>query len=540
MNGRIILLAAMLLLAMARFGSAQTERPKEQTAPAPAKHTVAKHGRGGAYFAPTDLQERYDGLLARVEALRATLDRPDPRPDDPAPSAVAAELATIEKELDSLRSEIDRRTVFVTPFTLHTKTSVQEIALQDSRLVVVKADAVKLRGWEGPGLRITMEKSVLWPKDEPAPPDSVFDAIKAEYSLGMKPELVGKTAAERAAEEQAFLASPEGAALTPEQAASRAGFIASIGESYRLFERFQGQPVHAIELTGLSGATGNEWVSYEIRSPDGGGAFGGDWQRQATLTIELPPVTAVAVFGCQVGFEIENVTADVALTNRESDDRDYAGTFVVDGITGNLATEQVPLDQVRHVSGDVAIEATSVMENTGTHHGPNGRLAYVPPPRPTTIEEIGGRLTASFLRARLTLAGISSLNVRNDYGTTRLELSKPLTKETHRLISRSGSIEVVGPLAAWEGSPPLNGYTEGGTIETNLPQKTYEVASFGGGGPAGRSWRGLVPVSSDEAPSYFERSERPLAIETDAPRAPGFDCLSQAGTLILRTTDAER
>jgi hypothetical protein len=540
MYRRSLILAATVLLATAGFGFAQTDRPEEQSAPAPAKHVVAKHGRGGAYFAPADLQERYDGLLARVEALRATLDRADPRPGDPSPSAVAAELATIETELESLQAKIERRTVFVTPFAVHTKMSVQEIPLQDSRLVVVKADAVKLRGWEGPGIRITMEKSVLWPKDDPAPPDSVFDAIKADYSLGAKPELVGATAAERAAQEQAFLASPEGTALTAEQAKSRAEFLASIGESNRIFERFQGQAVHAIELTGLSGATGNEWVSYKIESPEGGGAFGGDWQRHATLTIELPPVTAVAVLGCQVGFQIQDVAGDVILTQRESDDRDYAGSFVVDGITGNLVTEQVPLDRVRRVSGDVSIEATSVMENSGTHHGPNGRQAYVPPPRPTTIEEIGGRLTANFLRSNLTLAGIASLNVRNDYGTTRFDLSKLATKETHRLISRSGTIEVVGPLAAWEASPPLNAYTEGGTIETNLPQKKYEVVNFGGGGPGGRSWRGLVPVSSDDAPSFFQRSEQPVAIETDAPRAPGFDCLSHAGAVVLRMSGSDR
>lgn len=540
MRCRYALAAAMTLLhGLGAFALAQEETanepPRTQEAAAPAKHAVSRHGLGGAYFAPVDLQERYDGLLARVEALRSTLDRP-PRPEDPSPSAVAEELATIEKELETLQAEIERRTVFVTPYVAHSKTSTQEIPLEESQLIVVKADAVIVRGWDGPGLRVTVEKTVLWPKDAGVPPDTVFEGISVDHSLGPKSELVGITAEERAVDEAEFLASPEGKALSPEAAASRAKFVESIAASYRLLERFQGKPIHAIELNGLSGATGNQWISYRIQSPDGGAAHGGDWQRHAKLTIEVPKSEAVAVLGCQVGFSIENVQADVILSNRESDDRDYGGSFVVDGVEGDLAIEQVPLDEVRRVSGDVTIAATSVMENSGTHHGPEGRLSYDPPPRSIAISEIGGRLTANFLRADVTLEGVTSLNVRNEYGATQLRLAKPLVAGVHRLISRSGAIAVSGPASAWKGSPPLSAYTEAGTIATDLSQADYEFVSFGGGGPTGRSWRGLVPAENDDPLAMFERHDRPTSIETDAERSPGFDCLSHAGAIDLRVT----
>ena len=538
---RHVLAVGLVLLATSGPVLAQTNDPtmpdRDQAATAPPGHEVVRHGLGGSYFAPKDLRTRYEELLARVEDLRQGLERPESDPAAASPRDAAAELATIETQLSVLQGEIERRTVFVSPYTAHTQTTVFEVPLDDSRLVVLTTDAVTLRGWEGPGIRVTLDKTVLWPTAAGTPPDSEFAALTFEHDLGPQPDLVGRTAEQWAIEEAKFLASPAGKALTPEQSNERAKFVGEIRDSWAPYARFQGKPLHAISVTGLTHDEGNLFIGYDVKSPDGGGAMGGDWRRHAKLTVELPPIDCVLVRGCEVGFDIRGVVGDVILSTQGSHDRDYDGTFVIDGVTGSLTTHQVPLDAVRHVTGDVAIAATTVMLNSGTTHGPEGRRAYAPPPRPTTVSDVGGRLTATFVRSELTLAGVTSLDVVNEYGPTRLVLEKPVAAGAHRLLSRSGSIDVRATPAVWKAGQ-VRAFTEVGHLDTDLSQAEYEVTNFGS--PAGRSWRSLTPVAADGGSlAFFERSRRPGAVVDGGTRSDGLDVLSHAGTVVLRTLTKE-
>jgi hypothetical protein len=500
------------------------ERP---SVTAPPNSVVLEHTRGGAYFVAEPLKEEYDRLLGRVRALRAELDAGQVSGPE-----VLRELKELQPKLDRLRADIEKAKVLVSPLKVHQQAEEVTFDLGPERLLVVNGDHVRLIGWDGPGVKCVIEKTVLAPDQKPV--DEHLRGLKVVHKHGPAPNVVGRTAAERDAEERDFLATPDGAKLTGPQRESRAAFLREIDETYAPYAAFQGKPVDMVSVEGLTHEQGNRQVSVKIESDGGGASHGSDWQRHAVLTVYVPPCHAVAVRGCLGSLDVRGVRAAVLLTRDDSHDRDYRGTFHVRDLHGPLTAIDVPLDEVAGVDGAVTVDSTTELANTGTTHGPDGRTMYIPPPRALSLRNIKGDLTARFTRADLTVEGVAGrIDVRNDFGSTALIATATLPADkAHRLISASGRVEVKLSAGVLE-HLPLYALTNCGSIRTDVPQDVLEETNFTLGRAAaetGRYWRGLKPVRK-ERDDLFGVAGRVKAIVEGADRSPGLDVISRAGAI---------
>jgi len=534
MNPRSIRqLVALGVLSFILFGPAATSRAQNRKAEgkAPPDHAILKSTRIGAWFVAKELKEEYDKLVGEVRALRNEL-----RNEQIGSADALARMRVLQDRLNALRTEIEARKLLVAPVRSTVQEESSTFDLGPNRMLVITADNLNVEGWDGPGVKCVLEKTILGADDEAV--DDHLKGIKVVHAHGLTPEIVGKTQAERDADEQAYLAGPDGKKLDETQRASRRTFLQEIADSYRIYRDLQGKEVDTLEISGLTGEQGNSQISVRVESPNGGAMLSGQWQRHAALTVYVPRCQAVVLRGCLVHLDVRNVEAPVVVTRSGSRDRDYDGTFGIHHIKGSLTVANAPLDVIEGVEGEVSIESTIELANTGTHHEAGQRHFYTPPPRQLVCRDINGDFSAWFSRADLQMHRITGkIDVRNEFGDTFLTVDRPLSDAPHRLLSQSGRIEVLvkpdsfGPL-------PVQVLTSCGAIRTNIEQSTLDSSSFTtGSSPDGtsRDWHGMKsrPKDGDRGMHFFEGIERLNAVLTTGARTPGLDLVSRAGTVIL-------
>src|SRR5687767_4819961 len=163
-------------------GKADPLEPAAVTAPA--NSVVLEHTRGGAYFVSEPLKEEYDRLLSRVRALRAELDA-----GQVTGPQVLRELNELQPKLDRLRADIEKAKVLVSPLKVHEQAEEVTFDLGPERLLIVNGDHVRLRGWDGPGVKCVIDKTVLAPDDNPV--DEHLRGLKVVHKHGAAPNVVG-------------------------------------------------------------------------------------------------------------------------------------------------------------------------------------------------------------------------------------------------------------------------------------------------------------------------------------------------------------
>jgi hypothetical protein len=367
---------------------------------APPGHELLAHRRGGAYFIAKALKEDYDRLLGQMKALKAELGAGRMTGEEAQRS-----LRDLQGQLEKLRKEIEQKRVLVSPVKIHVQTETTTFDLGPEQLLVITADNVQVEGWEGSQVKCVLEKTILAPDDKPV--DAHLKGLKVIHKLGLVRQLVGRTPAEVDADEQKFLASPDGREMNDDNRRSRKALVQQIAGDYAIFHDFQGKSIDTLEIEGLTHQQGNRQIIVGINSPDGGGTLGSDWQRHAALTVYVPKCRAVALRGCLVGLDVTDLHAALILSRAGSQNRDYDGTFRIRGLDGDLTVDNAPLDLIESVRGNVTLVSTMEMANTGTQHAGGERTAYTPPPRVLTCRNIEGDFSAWFTRGDLKLSEIS-------------------------------------------------------------------------------------------------------------------------------------
>lgn len=506
-------------IAMAQEGNSTDKLQSSATAPphmAPLDRTL-----GGAYFVDKELLERYEACQARLTEVRDDIARGDATSD-----AAMQSLDAIQREAETLREELGAKKVLVAAYQVYSQTSEATFPLGDERLVIITGDHVIVRGWAGPGIKCVLQKSIV---AKEAPAASEFDAINVQHELLVASDMIGLTKVERDEQERKFAESQAGRKLTPEGQARRRKLVDEIHRSFDHYQAFQGRRANVIQLTGLDFEAGNRNLTLRIASPDGGTTMSSQWQRHAELTVYVPPCHALAARGCLVGLDIQNLDGDLLLTTQGSRDRDYEGSFVVNGVKGNVVIDQVPVRALSNVTGNVDYVATDEFVNSGTHHVNDMRTFSTYRTHETRIERIDGKLRADFLRTNLTLAEIHGLiDVVNRFGTTRLTLDR-VNDGAQRIVSDSGAISVSANADILR-KTTIYGYTQSGRLETNVAPEVLEGVSFSTGQPR-MGWHGFATPSKERFD--MSRFERPAAALENRERSGGLDLISRAGMVSI-------
>lgn len=527
--------AAMTLVVLtALFANGFSQEPARADGEAPPEHELLTHVRGGAYFVARPLKERYDQLLVRLQTLKSEIENAK------IPGAEAIEeLRKLQTQLADLRKEIDEKKVLVSPVKVHTQSETVTFDLGPERLLVVTADSLRVEGWDGPQVKCVLEKTVLAAPEAPA--DEHLEGIQLVHRHGQADDLVGKPDRELQADEEKFRASPDGRKLNKKQLDFRRTLHEQIAERFAPYREFQGREVDTLAIEGLTYEQGNRQITIGVRSKEGGGSQGSEWQRHATLTIYVPNCQAIALRGCRVLLDVRGVRANLVATSEDSQNRDYNGTFEIRDLHGSLTVHQVPIQVLESIAGDVSLTATEEFANTGTLHEDDWRVAYAPPPLQVSCKKIAGDFTAAFGQFDLTLDGVTgTVNVRNAFGNTALIAREPLAQAAHRLISESGRMEVTLSKPALS-SVPVLAVTNHGRVSTNTRREVLDETNFTTTTPelGGRfSWRGMVSKSDPNAvEAMMGRFERPGKAWLNQQRAAGLDIISRGGSIVVQVED---
>jgi hypothetical protein len=241
--------------------------------------------------------------------------------------------------------------------------------------------------------------------------------------------------------------------------------------------------------------------------------------------------------GCQMGMDISGVNAHLMMTSAGSQNRDYDGNFSIRDHVGPITLSNVPIDVIECVTGDVKIEATTEMTNTGSHHADDDWILTTPPPRPLQVTNVTGNLTAHFTRSDLHVSGVSGvINIRNDFGDSRCLIATALVAGNHRIVSQSGlvNVQVAG---GTEIGLPVFAATNCGSAATNLGRDELDdlnvtVTSADG---LRKEWRSLhSKLPQDDFHARFALHKRPDDIIADRERGHGLDLISVAGRVEYR------
>jgi hypothetical protein len=536
MNARVpfsLSLSSVLALALlsSQFATAQEEKA---VAEAPAGTDVLETTFEGTYFVSRELKQQFDGLLGEVRGLEERV-----RAGELPAWEARAELEELRSRLADVRKLLDAEKVLVNPFTIHDQVEEGTFELGPERLLVVTGDQLRIVGWDEPRVKYELRRMVLSAGESA---DEDLEGILLEHHHGLAPELVGETAEQRQADELTFLNSDDGRKLTAEQRANRARLVERIAAGYRHFTQFQGRSVDSLRVFGLTYDEGNRQISYELNRPEGGGQVGSRWRRHAELTLYVPPCTAILLRGCQAAVDVSGVEGHLILTESGSRDRDYNGRFAVRAVNGPVTLDNVPMDVVEDVSGDVLIESTTEIVNTGTTNSDGFRTAYMPAPRHCSITGVAGNLTAHFIRSDLHLAGIAGVvDVENDYGDTDWSVARDPAEGAHRVVSHSGLVRAV---LAPDALPPLPLYaaTNCGTLRTSFNRDVLDdlmITHASGHDGKRRDWRMFhSPVDNHDFTARFALFDRADAAFFDDNRTAGIDLISRAGRVELLRGDA--
>jgi hypothetical protein len=530
----------LLLIALFSLSSTATlaEEPRAK-AVAPENHLQLKDTASGTYYVAKPLKEEYDRLLSRLRVLQADIES-----ERTSGTEALRSLKALQTDLVRLREEIEKKKLFVPIAKTHVQTDTSTFDLGSERLLVITADNVRLVGWEGPGVKVELTKTIL--SVDGKLDEAEMKGLKVIHKHARIPEKVGRTKAENDVEEAAFLKTKDGQALTPKNLEWRNKFHAEIRAHYAIYGDFQGKEVDTLDIEGLTHDQGNRQMTLEVESKDGGSSLRSVWQRHAALTVYVPECKAVAIRGGLEKLDIENIKTSLVITADDSHDRDYDGESRIRGITGSLAARNIPLHTIEDVSGDVSLTCTVDLANSGTTHdggsdpGQVLRTFHVFQAVPCSVKNIGGGFQAWLCRVDLKLENVAGrIDVRNEFGETHLTMSKPLSKEAHRVVSEAGRVEV-SFTAASLGDFPLWAVTQCGNVRTNAPRGMLDSFNFTQGTDSegvSRSWNGLRRAKKEDAkfdPEEFlesaSRADKALHNQT---RSAGLDLISRGGTVVV-------
>jgi len=532
-NGAVFVLLCFLGVAVqlaALADNTRAEEPLRLKTELPKDQLIVGGKPGGFYYAAKDLKEQYDKLLGRVQTLRAEIGGRKISSQE-----ATAQVRKLQEDLQKVRQLIDASKTFVSPGVLETKTETIEFGLgPDQLLFLNNIVKVRLVGWDEPQVKCVLEKIVIG--DGKQSLDEHFAGMRLVHRHGLEKEVVGRSATERQADEIAFLASPDGQRLTDAQRTARAAWIAKAFAASDFFRLFQSRPIDCIELEGLTYQQGNRQVQYEINSRGGDGRAGSMWQRHASLTIFVPRCNGVGLRGGTAGLEAEGLKAPLVV--RGDGDRDFNSQSYVRDHEGPLTVENVQLETIKNVRGDVSVTVTSDRGNSGAEHTAGQITLYSEAPATFTYRKIEGDFTAQLLKVNLQLAELNGrVDVNNQFGDTLFVVEAPLTAAAHRIVSESGGIRLQLANNALQ-SAPLVAATECGTVrvmENTPPLTEGNITTWHENGLVRRTYRGFITKSDAQPP--FDRIEPFQRLETiRAPQGqskPGLDVLSRAGAVLV-------
>jgi hypothetical protein len=512
----------LVALACLLAGTAQSADTPHVEGQSPPGQEALKGTRGGYFFVDTSLKQQYDRLLSRLRALQADLDA-----ERIGGAEALNELKDLQAKLKRLRSEIEQKKVLVSLGKVHRQNETMTFDLGPARLLYIGADNLRIEGWDGPQVKCVLEKTVI--AAEGAAFDENLRGIKLRHRHGPAPELVGRTLAELEADEQKFLASPEGQKLNSQQRESRQQLIREIAESHERYRAFQGKEIDTVEIEGLTYQQGNRWIDFDIRSGNVSTISGGEWQRYASLTVYVPACHSVALGGGAEDLDVRGLHGDLVLSGG-------GGSGRVSNLHGSLNVYNLRLELVETIHGNVNIQST-ITAVPSTSLGNGVRIVAPPAPPVLTCRNVEGNLTAWVMRDELNLEAIAGrIEVKNDFGKTTLTLDRALADKRHRIVSESGRIEVrIAPGA--RGRLPLCAMTNCGVVrvpeaeEEMLHGSSYALKDNSG---IFRMWGGVLLAHGGPSPSLMRALDQHDAIEhvvLGDDHSPALFLLSRSGTV---------
>jgi hypothetical protein len=537
---KIRLFRRLLLVALLAISStaARAELPKAK-ATAPDNHVQLKDTASGTYYVAKPLKEEYDRLLSRLKTLQSDIES-----ERTSGAEALSSLKSLQTDLVRLRDEIEKKKLFVPVAKTHVQTETITFDLGSEKLLVITADNVRLVGWEGPGVKVEFEKTVL--STDGKLDEAELKGLKVIHKLGPIPEKVGLTKEENDLREAAFLKTKDGQALKPEAIEWRKKFHGEIQAHNAIYKDFQAKEVDTLEIEGLTHDQGNRQMTLEVNSKDGNGSYRNVWRRHAQLTVHVPPCKAVAIRGGLEKLDIEKIKSSLVITADDSHDRDYHSESRIRGVVGSVAARNVPLHTIEDVSGDLSLTCTVDLANSGTSHdggsdpGQLLRTFHVYRALPCFVKNVGGNFQAWLCRVELEAQDVAGrIDVRNEFGDTRLKVTKPLAKEALRIVSEAGRIEANFSPANL-GELPLWAVTQCGSVRTNASRELLDFSHFTQGGTSegvSRNWTVLHRAKKADAGfdyAVFEeastRADKALHGQT---RSAGLDLISRGGTVVV-------
>ena len=142
------------------------------------------------------------------------------------------------------------------------------------------------------------------------------------------------------------------------------------------------------------------------------------------------------------------------------------------------------------------------------------------------------------LRLLNRVIGVGPLDVRNDFGDTRLYVDSPLADAAHRMLTQAGRIDAQfadEPAASLD----LFATTIHGGVRTNLPESRLKEFHMISSDIERRrlNWNGYRTSRPDEGPfATFEFLKRIAATLENQPRKSGLDLISRNGTITVTRT----
>lgn len=529
-------LSGCVLLSCALLNAEESAVPE---AHAPPNHVILRPTRGGMYYIAKPLKERHNAIQAQLQIVQDAVTKPRSGhhkvPDE------NPQLKQLRQELLTLEQEIEKRTVLVSPLTVHQQDETIFFDVGPKKRLIITADQVRLQTWDGPQVKCVLTKSVLTTANES--PDVHFKEMRVQHRHDRAdPQMVGKTDAQIAAEEKAYLATPEGQAHAKSNQASRQMMHREIAARFAEYRDFRGYEVNKVTIEGLVPEQGNRQLLVRTKSEGGEDHHRSDWQRQARLAVFVPPnFNAIAVRGCLAGIEVRELSSNLVLTDDESRERDYGGQFQISRLYGKLQVRNVPLQLIESTAGDINILNTEEFANFGTIEERGLRANLTPPAGHLTIRHIAGNLAAWFARTDLTVSDVAGkIDVQNDFGNTVYVSRNTMTVQGHRIISQSGHIEAnlsAEPLTLLR----IHALTNHGKVSTNVADDRLEVVRFSTYDlvtHSRRQWHGIASVRK-ESPGQvlIERQGRPALVMTDGSRHPGIDLISRSGDIKVLSQD---
>jgi len=506
------------------------------------------YGFGGVFFVDKTLKDEYDRLLSRMQSIKHDLDN-DRIIGTKSLTELKEELKDLQTKLDRLHEEIEKKKTLVSMGEVHKQTETLTFDFGRERLLVVTAKKIRLEGWDGPQVKCVLEKQVIVPdKKKSTTDDEQFRSIRLVHKCGVAPRIVGKSSAEREADEQKYLAGPEASYLTDSQRRIHHLVITREGDRYRAF---QGKMIDTISIEGLDIDGGNSQIDMQVSggNPDGSRYYiaAQEMQRNASLTVYVPRCEAIALQNCEKGLIVKSVHGDLLVDGRGSYSKWWV-TGQIHDLYGSLMVFDLPINSLSlsAIHGSVRFPPPLTYEYTwaspsapySTAGNPN--LMSRSSMSEITCKNVEGDFEASFFLADLHLEGVAGkIDVRNDFGDTTLTAKTMLAKKRHRLFSESGRIEARFPFDEYR-SLPIQALTIGGTISEGVAGypsvlSVSQEATWPAADGTACTWRGMISRLSDtiriDENDRISRSKMMRAIVNGEDDYPGMDLISRSGTV---------